>query len=221
MHTGQLYRRPMAVHILTAQQQCTSQKWEADEVALADHLSRVSLTNKVNFARLHGLSLEVVVNPVGQLLSLFMRQQCAEVCVYLPNILCSCHRVGMQGSRVDGQSQCCQSVDKCTVYWTSHAGGQQGGSHPGDPGAAGTHPRASEVAAVDGHRKHGALCSVASVQLRRPYTKSKEAELICGVTVQVAKPVFSFPLQDYTARGHDLVLRGKLDRIIKGDAWGA
>jgi hypothetical protein len=41
------------------------------------------------------------------------------------------------------------------------------------------------------------------------------------VALQVAKPVFTFPLQDYAARGHDLVLRGKLDRIMKGDAWGA
>ena len=41
------------------------------------------------------------------------------------------------------------------------------------------------------------------------------------MALQVAKPVFTFPLQDYAARGHDLVLRGKLDRILKGDAWGA
>jgi hypothetical protein len=54
----------MALHILTVQQQCTSRKWEPDEIALADHLSRVSLTNKFTFARLHGLSLEVVANPV-------------------------------------------------------------------------------------------------------------------------------------------------------------
>lgn len=39
--------------------------------------------------------------------------------------------------------------------------------------------------------------------------------------MQVAKPVFSFPLQDYAARGHNIIVRGKLDRIMKGDAWGA
>jgi hypothetical protein len=40
-------------------------------------------------------------------------------------------------------------------------------------------------------------------------------------TVQVAKPVFSFPLHDYAAKGHDIVVRGKLDKILEGDAWGA
>lgn len=97
MHAGQLYRRPTALHILTAQQRCTSRKWEADEVALADHLSRVSLTNKVNFARLHGLSLEVVANPVGGLpRSLISRSSVARSLMSSAVVMfCSQYRAGM------------------------------------------------------------------------------------------------------------------------------
>lgn len=51
--------------MLTVQQQCAARDWEPKDVALADHLSRVSLTNKINFARLHGLTLEVIANPVS------------------------------------------------------------------------------------------------------------------------------------------------------------
>ncbi len=39
--------------------------------------------------------------------------------------------------------------------------------------------------------------------------------------MQVAKPMFSFPLADYAAKRTDLVLRGRLDRMVSGDAWGA
>lgn len=37
----------------------------------------------------------------------------------------------------------------------------------------------------------------------------------------MAKPVFTFPLHDYGAKGHDLVVRGKLEKMLEGDAWGA
>lgn len=38
--------------------------------------------------------------------------------------------------------------------------------------------------------------------------------------VQVANPVFSFPLEDYAAQGHDLIINGKWRRVLAGDAWG-
>lgn len=56
------------MHILTAQQRCTAGGWAGEEVALADHLSHVSLVNKIDFARLHGLTLQVVANPVSPLI---------------------------------------------------------------------------------------------------------------------------------------------------------
>jgi hypothetical protein len=87
LHAGQLYRRPIALHILTAQQRCTSGKWEPDEVALADHLSRVSLTNKVNFARLHGLTLEVIANPVGGPPRSLSWQHCCYIHAWLLDII--------------------------------------------------------------------------------------------------------------------------------------
>lgn len=67
----------MPLHILTVLQRCTAGSWVSDEVALADHLSQVSLTNKVNFARLHGLSLQVVANTVsGCSLTFWLHRVC-------------------------------------------------------------------------------------------------------------------------------------------------
>ena len=40
-------------------------------------------------------------------------------------------------------------------------------------------------------------------------------------TAQVAKPAFSFPLAEYAAKRHDIVVRGNLDKMLAGDAWGA
>lgn len=64
--TGQLYCRPVPMHILTLQQTCAQPGWTRNAIARADHLSRMSLTNKIDFARLHGVTLEVVTNPVSQ-----------------------------------------------------------------------------------------------------------------------------------------------------------
>ena len=63
---GQLYRRPVPMQILTVQQTCARVGWARNAVARADHLSRMSLTNKIDFARLHGVTLEVIANPVSQ-----------------------------------------------------------------------------------------------------------------------------------------------------------
>ncbi len=38
---------------------------------------------------------------------------------------------------------------------------------------------------------------------------------------QVAKPVFAFPLADYAEKRHDIVLHGRLEKLLAGDAWGA
>jgi len=67
----------MGLHILTAQQRCTAKTWAPEEVVLADRLSHVSLINKIDYARLHGLSLQVIANPVRRrtqerLLTMFM-----------------------------------------------------------------------------------------------------------------------------------------------------
>jgi hypothetical protein len=54
------------MQILTVQQTCARVGWARNAVARADHLSRTSLTNKIDFARLHGITLEVIANPVSQ-----------------------------------------------------------------------------------------------------------------------------------------------------------
>jgi hypothetical protein len=38
--------------------------------------------------------------------------------------------------------------------------------------------------------------------------------------MQVANAVFSFPLAKYAKDGFDLVVGGKPERVLAGDAWG-
>lgn len=64
---GQLYARPPQVVVATAIQRCTRGDWLEDEQQWSDHLSWMSLWNKVDFARLHGTAFHFFAVPVSAL----------------------------------------------------------------------------------------------------------------------------------------------------------
>lgn len=43
---------------------------------------------------------------------------------------------------------------------------------------------------------------------------------LCLLHTQVANAVFSFPLAKYAKDGFDLVVGGRPERVLAGDAWG-
>lgn len=61
---GPLYSSPNDVMLLTVQQHCNRNKWSQKEKAAADSLAHVTLSNKANFARMHGMTMQVINNPV-------------------------------------------------------------------------------------------------------------------------------------------------------------
>lgn len=56
---GELYVRPPNVIVATAMQRCTRGDWDEAEHLWADHLTWLSVYNKMDYARLHGTTLHM------------------------------------------------------------------------------------------------------------------------------------------------------------------
>lgn len=56
---GELYVRPPNVMVATAVQRCARGDWEEPDHMWADHLTWLSVYNKMDYARLHGTTLHM------------------------------------------------------------------------------------------------------------------------------------------------------------------
>jgi hypothetical protein len=56
---GELYVRPPNVIVATAMQRCARGDWEEPDHVWADHLTWLSVYNKMDYARLHGTTLHM------------------------------------------------------------------------------------------------------------------------------------------------------------------